>query len=288
MRLARVLLGAGIFLPVVAGCTPTLKSAARDVTQAAVPSALDSGLEKMEEQRTRDRVLALMSSPEVRQSLESIATSFTKGVTEQLDSEELAKRSADLASSIASTAARVAMDAALSEIVSPANERRMTELMSVATAAATRSAIQAMADELPRSLGPAIGEMVKRDVAPNVRGMMIDPETRSTVAAIAFEASRQAVLGSNEAMAELEHTRTKQGLLAHLSGLFSAGGTLFVVLAFVAGASFVGLLIVLLQTRSKLRHARLAERVEDDVEAKEEKRVHGAAPPPRDRVVEAR
>jgi hypothetical protein len=266
-------------VPVMVGCTPSLQSAAKDVSQAAVPSAIDSGLETMGEQRTRERVLALMSSPEMRQSLESIAKSFTKGVTEQLSSDEMAKRSGELASSIASTATRVAIDAALSEIASPAHERQMAELMSAATAAATRSAIQAMADELPRSLGPALGEMVRENVAPNVRGIMTDSEIRSTVGAIAFEASREVVLGSNDAMAELERKRNKQGLLAHVSALFSAGGYLLMIVVFVASASFVGLLAALLYTRSKLKHARLAERVESDVEAKEEERARRPAPP---------
>jgi Flp pilus assembly protein TadB len=51
------------------------------------------------------------------------------------------------------------------------------------------------------------------------------------------------------------------------------------IVVFVASASFVGLLAALLYTRSKLKHARLAERVESDVEAKEEERARRPAPP---------
>jgi hypothetical protein len=252
---------AGLLLPTLVGCAPNLQSAAKDVTQGAVPAAIDSSLETLAEQRTRERVLQLMSSPEMQKTLEAMATSFTKGATKVLTSDEMAKSSSELTSSIARAATRVAVDAAMSEMASPENERRLTDLMTAATAAATRSAMASMADELRRSLGPALGDVVRDNVAPSVRGMMTDPETRSTVGAIAFEASREAVLGSNDAMAELERKRNKQGTLARLSGLLEHTELLlgFVV---VAVCAIVGLLVAFLSTRSKLKHARLAEVVD--------------------------
>jgi hypothetical protein len=248
-----------IFLPAVVGCAPNLQSAAKEVAVGAAPAAIDSSLETLTEQRTRDRVLLLMSSPEMQKTLESIATSFTKGATKVLTSDEMAKSSSELASSIAQAATRVAVDAAMSELASPANERRLTDLMTAATTAATRSAMVSMADELRRTLGPALGDMVRENVVPSVRGLMTDSDARSTVGAIAFEVSRQAVLGSNDAMAELERRRNKQGTLAQLSGLF-AHTQLLLAGAAVAGLAMIGLLVALLSTRSKLKHARLAER----------------------------
>jgi hypothetical protein len=259
------------------GCSPTLESAGKAITNGVVPSAIESGLTTLEEERTRQRVLALMSSPEMQKTIETLAKDVTRGVTEGIgiQSDDLAKRSSELAANIAATATRVAMDAAMSEIASPANEKRLAEVLSVATAAATQSAIQAMASELPRSLGPAIAEMVRRDIAPSVRGLASDAETRSAVGSIAFEASRQAVLGSNEALAELEQKHHKQGLLAHLSGVFSEGGAVLAVLVAVGFAAFVALLVAFLSTRSKLKHARLAEHVEDDVLDRTEKEESG-------------
>jgi|HubBroStandDraft_1064217.scaffolds.fasta_scaffold132533_1 hypothetical protein len=262
--IAPVLL-AGVCALYSLGCSPTLENAGKAVGSGVVPSAIESSLTTFEEERTRQRVLALMNSPEMQKTIETLAKDVTRGATEAMGSDEMAKRSSELASNIAATATRVAMDAAMSEIASPANEKRIAEVMSVATAAATRSAIQAMADELPRSLGPAIAEMVRRDITPSVRGLASDSETRSAVGTIAFEASRQAVLGSNEALAELEQKHHKQGLLAHLSGVFSEGGVLVAVLMTLALGAFVVLFAAFLSTRSKLKHARLVERVEDDV-----------------------
>jgi hypothetical protein len=194
----------------------------------------------------------------------------------------MAKSSSELSSSIARAATRVAVDAAMSELASPANERRLTDLMTAATTAATRSAMVSMADELRRSLGPALGDMVRDNVVPSVRGIMTDPEARSIVGAIAFEASRQAVLGSNDGMAELERERNKQGTLAHVSALFEHTGlllTFFVVTCVV----MVGLLAAFLNTRSKLKHARLAERVDGTSAAPPRRGQHqdgtSAAPP---------
>lgn len=265
-----------ILLPALVGCAPNLQSAAKDVTQGAVPAAIDSSLETLAEQRTRERVLELMSSPEMQKTLEAMATSFTKGATKVLTSDEMAKSSSELASSIARTATRVAVDAAMSEMASPENERRLTDLMTAATAAATRSAMVSMADELRRSLGPALGDMVRDNVVPSIRGIMTDPEARSIVGAIAFEASREAVLGSNDAMAELERKRNKQGTLARLSGLLEHWQLLTAVAVIAVGA-VVGLLVAFLNTRSKLKHARLAEVVEEDVETQKNKGAPGSS-----------
>jgi hypothetical protein len=259
-----------LLLPALVGCAPNLQSAAKDVTQGAVPAAIDSSLETLAEQRTRERVLQLMSSPEMQKTLEAMAASFTKGATKVLTSDEMAKSSAELSSSIARAATRVAVDAAMAEMASPENERRLTDLMTAATAAAARSAMVSMADELRRSLGPALGDMVRDNVVPSIRGIMTDSDTRSTMGAMVFEASRQAVLGSNDAMAELERKRNKQGTLARLSGLFEHT-ELLLVFVVVACCAVVGLLAAFLNTRSKLKHARLAERVEEDVEGQKDK-----------------
>ncbi len=253
------------------GCTPSLQSATRDVTQAAVPAAIDSTLKTLDQQQTRDRVLDIMSSPEMQKSIALLAANFARGATEGLTSDEMAKRSTALASVIAATASQVAVDAVLSQSTSAANEKRMAELISVATAAATRSAIESMATEMPRTLGPALSEMLRDSVTPAVRGVVSGPEVRSSLGTIAFELSRQAVLGSNEGMAELEREHHKKGLLAHLTSMFAEGG-LVTILAVLAGAAIIGLLVALFMTRSKLKHAVLAQRIEDDVESRDDER----------------
>jgi hypothetical protein len=268
-----------ILVGILSGCAPSLKSAGSDLAKGVVPSAMDSEVRKLEEQQIRERVLAIMNSPEMQKTLESMAAGFAKGAAEGLTRDEMAQRYREIATSIATVASRVAVDAMLEESTSPANQRRLAELMAMASAAATRSAIQAMAEEMPRTLGPAFEQMLHDSVVPTVEHMVKDTDAHSIVGSLAFEASRQAVLGSNEGMAELEQKRDKEGLLARLTDLF-AHRWVFVAVAVVVLGMFGLLLGLLLHTRSQLKQVLIERNVEEDVEAKPRSkgRIHREAP----------
>jgi hypothetical protein len=247
------------------GCAvPTIREASRQATAGA----LDQGLGVFEDERTRRRVTELMATPEMQQAMRDVAAGFTNGVTGALSTDETMQRIALLTNVVAATAARAVVDTALAEAASADNQRRMETMAAATATAATHAAMQAMSTEMVAmagELGPAVRTAMNEDVGPSVRNLFRSPEIRGALGGAAFEMSRQAVLGSNEALAELEQRKKKTGLIARASGVFAQSAWLLPLAFAVFLATIIVLVVWLARTRAQARHYRndIGERSHD-------------------------
>jgi hypothetical protein len=242
------------------GCGATVRSAAKDATAAAVPTAMDQGLKAVENQTSRDRIAEVLGTPEIKKAIQELAASVARGASEALTDEQAVAKTTRIASAIAAAVTRVGIDEAVGEAASPKNQDRIDQLATSATVAATRAAIGATAAELPSTLGPAIATMVREDVAPGLRGLVSGPEMRDAMSRVAFELSRQAVLGSNQALAELEERKQKKGLLGRLTKIFAAGSWLVWALVGVLLSLILALVTALVRSRERERRFRSGSR----------------------------
>jgi hypothetical protein len=244
LTLAVLLWGAWL----VSGCgMPIIKEA----TKQATAGALDQGIVSLEDAKTRQRVADLVASPEMQAAMRDIAAGFTNGVTGSLSNEETLRRLALLTNVLATTAARAAVDATLADVGSAENQRRMQEMAVGTATAATRAAMQEMSTQLAAmmmSLGPVLRTTLSEDVAPGMRDVLGSNDVRGALSGVAFEMARQAVLGSNQAMADLEKTRKKTGMIARIGGMFEGLSWLLPVLLAISVAT-----IVILLARGRIR-----------------------------------
>jgi len=161
--------------------------------------------------------LCIGCAPAIREAGELATSGATKAVGSpaNLQRIETAAESPEAQTAVSSTSAaamRGVVDAALQEATTRDNERRMREIAALATDSAVRTALHDFAT---------------------------GPEMRAGLSAMAFEVSRQSVLGANEGTKELEQTKPKQGLIARSVSAVSESGA-------VIGGVFVVLLLALL------------------------------------------
>lgn len=229
-------------------CGASIQSAAKEVTKGAAPAAVTGGLQALDEPATRARIAELMASPEVQKAVRDLAGAATAGATKALTDSQLAKRTAELADGIATLATRAAVDAALEQATSPVNQRRIEQIAAAAADSAVRNSMRALADELPRTMGPALATAVRSDLAPSLQAL-VGPELRNVIAQTAYEVARQAVLGSNAGLAELEQRQTKTGTLARMTGWLSHGGWYLAAAIGMVFALFTAIVILFRRTR---------------------------------------
>jgi hypothetical protein len=204
------------------GCAiPAIREAGKQVTAGAV----DQGLVALEDVRTRQRVAEVMASPEVQDAMRDIAAGFTNGMTGAMTTDEALKRFTFLTKALAATATRAAVDVALSEVTSTVNQRRLEEMAEATATVATRAAMREMGADMAGMAGG------------------LGSEARGALASAAFEVARQAVLGSNQGMADLEQHKKKTGSLARLSGMLLEFSWLLPILLAVCIATIVVLLV---------------------------------------------
>jgi hypothetical protein len=231
--------GSALLLALVLSCgcaMPAIREAGRQVTAVA----MDQGLVALEDARTRQRVAEVMASPEVQDAMRDIAVGLTNGVTGALTNDDAFKRVTFLTKAIAATAARAAVDVALSEVTSSVIQRRLEEMAEATATVASRAAMREMGAEMAGMAGG------------------LESNARGALASVAFEVARQAVLGSNQGMADLEQHKEKTGSLARLSGMLFEFSWLLPVLLAVCIVT-----IVVLVVRSRVQAKRYREGFEE-------------------------
>lgn len=210
-------LGSILALALLCGaCAPTVESASK----SAAKGATTGGVQSLQDPETRQRVAEIAGTPEMQKAIEEVAADATKGAAQALTDDEMTERTRRMASVIAADTTKVVM--------------------------------RTMAEELSRTVGPAI-ENVGRDTSSAVRSAIADPDLRAAMGSMAFDLSRQAVFGSNEATAELERNQQEKGTLARVSRIFKGGGVVLAIMLALLLAAVVVLAIALIQTRAQLK-----------------------------------
>jgi hypothetical protein len=246
-----------LFLVSMTGCAPALESGARSATKGVAGGAAQF----LGEPQNRQVLADTLGSPEMQRTVQEFAASVTRGVLEAATSNGGDEQSA-AAARLAGAVTRSAVDAVLAEVTTAANEQRLQELAALTGEAVSRGALRAMAAEMPEDVTPAMAGIVRGAIGPGLRSAFTDPDIRAAVGATAFELSRQAVFGTNDATAELERRKDKTGTVSHLSTLFKESGVVMAVTLLTLLGVLVALGIALLHTRAQVRKLMVEESVE--------------------------
>lgn len=241
-------------------CAPTVRSASSAAARGATPSAMDAALDTFEEEQTRKRLEAILASKEVQRAIAAVAESAARGATDEI----LAPQRIDNLTKVVAKAVRDNADefggateiltrrataAALDEALSSGREARFRQIAVGISAALMKTT----ADELTTTLGPALrkvieddiapamGSTIRKQLAPALQQLLTSPEVKSAVAGIVREASRQAVLGSNDGLAELAEKRAHDAKSSPLGII----GTFFSQRTWLIGALVMGAILAI-------------------------------------------
>lgn len=216
------------------GCAGTVRSAGAAAAEGAVPAVAETSLRMAEDQQTRARVAAALSTPEMQQALQSLSSGLTQGAVKGLSSDEMSAHvdkmvghfvhafMVEIAKGMNSDIGpamnglvKKSVDGAFDAAMSPEHQAKMAAMISAIVSQVMRSAAneipttmapalrKAMADDI----GPAVREMMAKDLAPGMAAMVRSPEFKMAMGETAREVARQAVLGSNEGFAEVAEKR---------------------------------------------------------------------------------
>ncbi len=247
-------------------------SMASNVTKGGVEGALGA----LAQPQTQDEVEAVATSGEIQNAVEVTTKSVTRGVVaglkEIVDAEELrdtvgsyidgagprieTMMREDLAPGVAAIV-RQSVDAALATAASEKNLARTQEIVAATTRAAVLAATSALADGIREDLAPAIADIDTDAFEPAIAEAVGSDAVKTALGGIAFEVSRQTVLGSqaglNDAQKHAEAT-DEPGLLEGLIGQMAIGWAALVAFVVALALALVVLVVLLLKGNSQRRH----------------------------------
>lgn len=249
----------GVVCGLAMGCAPTVRGASAEAASAATPAAAEAGLRLLEDPAVRARLAAALATPEVQEALREVSAGVARGVVDGASS-ELA----------------VALDEGLSAERRAAAERFTSSLAAAFVRGAAeevpRTLAPAMREALVTELGPALREVMTKEASPAVASMLAAPELRAALGDVAHDLARSAVIGSNEALVELDERRQRGqgGMPLGAFAAFFEGRTWLVGLVglVVAGLAFSVPFAWLLRDRRRSRRAR-EEAAQQRVRARE-------------------
>lgn len=261
----------------MSGCAHTIGAATGEVVAGATPAVADSTLTVLEDQKLRERVAKVLTTPEIQRSISAITRGVVHGATEQIgeDAPKLAEQLSEtlgktLKTNMAGIGAgtdaltRRAVSAALDEAMSERNQAKSqsfaTNLTSalVKTLAAEMSTLSpALRKAIKEDIGPVVGEVVEKQAV----DLLSKPEMKTAIAGVVREVARQSVLGTNDGIAELAEKRKAESGSSPL-GIF---GTFFSERTWLIGG-LVAVALLAFPLFWLIRQQRAAKRYREDAE----------------------
>ncbi len=273
MTLPKLPLGCLLLLLSV-GCAATTRSATRGATQGVVDGTLDS----LSERETQRRALALLRDPEVRAASRALFEQALDGTLASLSEPERAARIEAMTVRyirVISQAATAGIADGIRRDLTPAMASMMRRAMRASLQEALgepmRRDLGRMTEELTRSatLGAMRGmtEGLRTEVGPAMQAMLRDPHIAGPVSANARTLTREAVLGSNDALKQIQAEQERTGrtsLLGNLARLGDTGARFALAISVLGLLVIAGLLVWVwrLATRSRLAEAASLESAE--------------------------
>jgi hypothetical protein len=216
-----------------AGCAPAVRQSSAEVAKGAVPATVDTTLNKLEEQRTRQQLMNIMGSPEMKRAVAELSESFTEGIGDGLGSDAMAANMTNLV-------------------------QELTRAFMVAFAESVRAYGPAMQKAIAQDLGPAISDTLHKELAPGLASMLETPELQAALGHTSREVAHQIVLGSNEGLAETsekqKHEAPPQPLGTIATFLTSRMWLVIAVPALIIVGLLVWMLKQLRDMRLRLEH----------------------------------
>ncbi|MBL8685009.1 MAG: hypothetical protein JNK05_37885 [Myxococcales bacterium] len=225
---ASTLVLASLALTAAVGCNTARMS--REIARSATPTAIRATLDTLDQRETQRRITHLMASPELRAAALTLTEQMLDVTLTALAEPERRRRIQALSRSyvLALTRAVVLGGArGVEQDLSPA----FTRMLVAAIAGALREALD---DRHQRALERAIigvtnaavhaatkgmVEGFQHDLSPALRDALTSPENIAAGGALARTIAREAVLGSNEAMTQLQRTQERTGRASFLGSL---------------------------------------------------------------------
>jgi hypothetical protein len=186
----------------------------------------DESLNVLEDPKTRERIVGITTSPEMKLAIRDFAATFVEGGIDAAASEDVSERMRDAI-------------VRLVEALAPALDRTARQVSS--------SASRGIASEIQTSLGPAMHRTLVTELS--------SPELRAVLAQLSSEMANAAVRGSKAGLLDLAKEREEAGkpsLTQKLTRSITAiaGG------GFALGAASVLLLVWALRLRRRERRYR--------------------------------
>lgn len=233
------------------GCAPAIERASKNVPRSATPVVIDESIKALEDQHTRERLEKVMATPELQQTIRELASATVPGVLDGLDSDESKARIQDFSKALAAALVeelRPAMHDAVQQALSKDVQVQLDRMVSEMASQATHSVMQTAATDVPTTLSPAM----RAALAENLGA----PEVRNAAAATAHDVAKSALLGSREAIIQVQQAQERtEGPVQRLARFLDRVGILLAIFSVL----FIGLVTFgMLSLRSRAIRAEQA------------------------------
>lgn len=195
---------------------------AEGVTRRAVPAAIDSSVNYLEDPEAQKKIVRLMEDPQIREAAHDLTAALVGGALDGATEEERQARLREVTGqfidTVAAAAARnlredispamsQAAAASVQRVLSTAMSPKSREQAAAMVDAVTRSAITAMTESTGRGLrddiGPAMAKVIRADITPAMREA-VTSDLLPVVFLMSREMSRGLVVGAAEGFRELD------------------------------------------------------------------------------------
>lgn len=169
-----------------ASCAPTVKSAAREASSAAVEQSVQ------EVSENKGELAKAAQDPRIEAATTNLADQITEGVLRALESDRARSQLTKLTELTASTATREMLDTLGSE--------QARQQLASAAGSVTQSTAAQLASALNTQLAPAFKQALAGDVARGMAGALHGAELHDALGATAQNVAYHAVLGAEQGM----------------------------------------------------------------------------------------
>jgi hypothetical protein len=213
------------------GCVLT-PGAARDLANTTPPLAINSTLRALNEEENQRLLVRLLASPEMREAARALAGEIADGTMSAMTEPERVERIEQISARYVATLTRTvtrSMAAGLRSDLAPA----LAEVTRVMVSSAMREAmregyqrdLERVASGVSRASAEAasrgMAEGITRDLVPAMREALLNEQTAGAMRTAMRSLAREAVLGSNEAMTQIQRQQDRGAQPSFLSRLSS-------------------------------------------------------------------
>lgn len=254
-----------------AGCALTPRSIAREMASATPPAAIQSTLHALNDAENQRLVTQLIESPELHLAARNFAGEIADSAMDVMTEPERVARIEEMSSRYAATLTRTltrSIAAGLRRDLAPAIAEVTRETVAGVLREALREGYQRDLERVAGGVTRAtveaasrsMAEGLARDLIPTLRQSLGNEQTATALASVSRALAREVVLGSNDAMTQLQRQQERTGhtsFLSRLSSLTEDGVKIMqlIAVAAVALAVLLGVWVLRLTLRGRRMQA---------------------------------
>ena len=262
-------------LAATVGCVLTPRGA-RDLAATTPPVAINSTLRALNDVENQRLVVQLLASPEMRAATRALAGEIADGTMAALTEPERVARIEEMSTRYLAAITRTitrSLAAGLRNDLAPALAEVMRESVASAMRETLREGYQRDLERVAVGLTRAtveaasrgMAEGITRDLVPSLRNALLSEPNASALGAASRSLAREVVLGSNEAMTQIQRQQdrgARPSFLSHLSSLTADGVRIMQLVTVIAVtlALLLGVWVLRLIQRER-RSAAASERL---------------------------